>query len=222
MQDLKEKIRDKILPKPDYPPGEEIVNSITHGLGALLAIAALVLLVVRAAQKGTAWHVVSFAVFGATLILLYLFSTLYHSISHRTTKRVFARMDHAAIFLLIAGTYTPIMLTVLRGPWGWTFFGVIWAMALLGVVIRSIYLTRFRILSTVMYAVMGWSFLIAYRQIITRVPPVSLRFLLWGGIAYTIGILFYIWKKQPYAHSIWHLFVIAGSILHFFAIYYLL
>jgi hemolysin III len=222
VSDLKKQLRDKILPKPDYALGEEIVNSITHGLGTLFAIAAPVLLVVRAAQRGTAWHVVSFAIFGATLILLYLFSTLYHSITHRTAKQVFARMDHSAIFLLIAGTYTPIMLTVLRGPWGWTFFGLIWGMALLGIVIRSIWLTRFRMLATVMYAVMGWSFLIAYNEIIVKVPPLSLRFLLYGGLAYTVGILFYIWKKQPYAHSVWHLFVIAGSVLHFFAVFYLL
>ena len=213
---------EKIFQKPDYPPGEEIVNSITHGLGVLLSLSALVILVSRAARLGTTWHIVSFAIFGVTLIILYLFSTLYHSMTHRATKSVFARMDHAAIFLLIAGTYTPIMLTALRGPCGWTYFGIIWGMAILGVVIRSIYLSRFRALSIVMYAVMGWSFLIAYNQIIARVPPLSIRFLLYGGIAYTVGILFYTWKKQPYAHSIWHLFVIAGSILHFFAIYHLL
>jgi len=208
--------------KPDYPPREELVNSITHGLGALLAISALAILVARAARYGTMWHVVSFAIFGGTLILLYLFSTLYHSLTHRATKNVFARMDHSAIFLLIAGTYTPFMLTSLRGPWGWTMFGAIWSMAIFGVVIRSIYLERFRILSTAMYAVMGWSFLIAYNQIITKMPALSIRFLLYGGIAYTVGILFYAWKKQPFAHSIWHLFVLAGSIFHFFAIYYLL
>ena len=222
MSRLEEKLKEKVFHKPDYPPGEEIVNSTTHGLGVLLSLSALVILVARAARLGTTWHIVSFAVFGVTLIILYLFSTLYHSMTHRATKSVFARMDHAAIFLLIAGTYTPIMLTVLRGPWGWTYFGIIWGMAILGVVIRSIYLSRFRVLSTVMYAVMGWSFLIAYNQIITRMPPLSTRFLLYGGLAYTVGILFYVWKKQPYAHSIWHLFVIAGSILHFFAIYYLL
>lgn len=215
-------LKHKIFAKPDYSPGEEIVNSITHGLGVLLSISALVLLVVRAVLYGTIWHIVSFAVFGVTLIILYLFSTLYHSMTHRATKSVFARMDHAAIFLLIAGTYTPFMLTSLRGVWGWSFFGVIWGMALLGVVLRSIYLTRFKILSTVMYAVMGWSFIIAYKAIIAHVPSFSVRFLFYGGLAYTVGILFYLWKKQPYAHSIWHLFVIAGSVLHFFAVYYLL
>lgn len=219
--------RQKLAPntsktKTDYPLSVEIANSITHGVGFFLAISALVLLVVRAARLGTAWHVVSFTLFGVTLILLYLFSTLYHSITHRAAKSVFARMDHAAIFILIAGTYTPFMLTALRSWWGWIMFGFIWGMAILGVVIRSIYLERFRILSTVMYAVMGWSFLLAYSQITSRMPALSIRFLFYGGLAYTVGIFFYAWKKWPTAHSIWHLFVIAGSLLHFFAVWYLL
>jgi len=206
----------------DYPLHEEIIHSITHGMGVLLALAGFVLLIVRAAIFGTAWHIVSYAIFGFTLILLYLFSTLYHSLTQRTAKNVFARMDHAAIFLLIAGTYTPIMLTCLRGPWGWSMFGVVWAMALAGVVIRSIYLEKYRMLSTFIYVVMGWSFLIAYNQIITKIPPTSLRFLLYGGIAYTVGVLFYVWKKMPFTHAIWHLFVLAGSLLHFLAIYFLI
>ncbi len=206
----------------DYPLHEEIIHSITHGMGVVLALAGFVLLIVRAAKFGTAWHIVSYTIFGFTLILLYLFSTLYHSLTQRTAKNVFARMDHAAIFLLIAGTYTPIMLTCLRGPWGWSMFGVVWAMALAGVVIRSIYLEKYRMLSTFIYVVMGWSFLIAYNQIITKIPPTSLRFLLYGGIAYTVGVLFYVWKKMPFTHAIWHLFVLAGSLLHFLAIYFLI
>ncbi len=206
----------------EYPLREEIIHSITHGIGALLAISALVLLVVRAVLRGSIWHVASFALFGATLILLYLFSTLYHSITNKKAKNVFARLDHAAIFLLIAGTYTPIMLTCLRGRWGWSMFAIVWAMALAGVVIRSIYLDKFRMLSTFIYVVMGWSFLIAYNEITSKIPPASLRLLLYGGIAYTVGVLFYAWKKMPYTHAIWHLFVLAGSVFHFFAIYFLI
>lgn len=206
------------MKKKDYPLGEEIANSITHGLGALASVAALVILNVKAARYGTAWHVVSFSIYGLTLFLLYLFSTFYHALSHRGAKNVFARMDHAAIFLLIAGTYTPFMLTSLRGLWGWSMFAVIWSLAVTGVVIRSIYLSRFRVISTIVYILLGWSFLIAYRQIIQNIPMPSLMFLLYGGICYTVGVIFYVWRKLPFHHAIWHLFVLAGSILHFFAV----
>jgi hemolysin III len=198
--------------------GEEIFNSITHGIGALLSIAALVILVVFASLHGDAWHIVSFAIFGASLVVLYTSSTLYHSFTGEKVKNVFGRFDHASIFLLIAGTYTPILLTTLRGPMGWTLFAIIWGTAITGVVIRSIYLTRFRKLMVAIYLIMGWMFVFALKSVIAHLPAVSLWLLFAGGITYSIGVIFYAWRKLPYGHGIWHLFVLGGSILHFFAI----
>lgn len=200
--------------------GEEIVNAITHGIGALLSIAALVVLVILASTQGDIWHIVSFSIYGSTLILLYLSSTLYHSFSGPKVKNLFARFDHISIFLLIAGTYTPILLTSMRGVWGWTLFGIIWGLALTGAIIRSIYLHRFRKLMVAVYLLMGWMFVLAGKQIYLSLPSVSLTFLVLGGIAYSVGVIFYMWRKLPYSHGVWHLFVLAGSVLHFFAIYF--
>ena len=200
--------------------GEEIFNSITHGIGTLLSIAALVLLIVFAAIKGNAWHVVSFTIFGSSLVLLYLSSTLYHSFTKEKVKNLFARFDHAAIFFLIAGTYTPYVLTVIRGALGWTMFGIIWGLAIAGIVIRSIYLTRFRKLMVGIYLAMGWMFLIAIVPIFKNLPGISVAFLLIGGACYSIGVIFYAWRNLKYGHGIWHLFVLAGSIMHFFSVLY--
>lgn len=202
--------------------GEEIFNSITHGIGALLSIAALVLLIVFSALKGDAWHVVSFTIFGTTLTLLYLSSTLYHSFSKEKIKNIFARFDHSAIFLLIAGTYTPYVLTILRGPLGWGLFGVIWALAIAGVVVRSIYLTRFRKTMVFIYLVMGWLFLIAVVPMIRNLPLISSVFLFTGGACYSVGTIFYGWRNLKFGHGIWHLFVLAGSIMHFFSVLYII
>jgi hemolysin III len=199
---------------------EEIFNSVTHGIGTLLSIAALVLLVVFAAIKGNAWHVVSFSIFGTTLVLLYLASTLYHSFTKEKIKNLFARLDHAAIFLLIAGTYTPFVLTTLRGALGWTMFGIIWGLAIVGVVIRSIYLTRFKNLMVGVYLAMGWMFVMAIVPLIKILPGISIAFLFIGGGCYSLGVIFYAWRKLKYGHGIWHLFVLAGSIMHFFAVLY--
>lgn len=200
--------------------GEEIMNSITHGIGALLSITALVVLIIIAGKHGDIWHLVSFSIYGSSLILLYLSSTLYHSFTIPKVKNLFARFDHVAIFLLIAGTYTPILLTTLRGAWGWTLFGVIWGLALTGAVIRSIYLHRFRKLMVAVYLLMGWMFVLAGKQIFLHLPSESLLYLVLGGVAYSAGVIFYMWRNLKYSHGIWHLFVLAGSILHFFAIYY--
>lgn len=200
--------------------GEEIVNSITHGIGALLSIAALVILIIIAGRSGDIWHLVSFSIYGSTLILLYLSSTLYHSFSAPKIKALFARFDHISIFLLIAGTYTPILLISIRGVWGWTLFGIIWGMAVTGAIVRSIYLHRFRKLMVAIYLIMGWMVVVAGKQIYLHLPSVSLTFLILGGVAYSAGVIFYMWRKLPYSHGIWHLFVLAGSILHFFAIYF--
>lgn len=199
---------------------EEIINSITHGIGALLSIVALVVLIIVAGKYGDIWHLVSFSIYGSTLILLYLSSTLYHSFSNPKIKNLFARFDHISIFLLIAGTYTPILLTSIRGIWGWTLFGIIWGMALTGAIIRSIYLHKFRKLMVAIYMVMGWMAVVAGKQIYLSLPSISLTFLVLGGVAYSIGVIFYMWRNLPYGHGIWHLFVLAGSILHFFAIYF--
>ena len=200
--------------------GEEIFNSITHGIGTLLSVAALVILVVFAAFKGSAWHVVSFSIFGSTMVLLYLSSTLYHSFTKKKVKNLFARFDHAAIFLLIAGTYTPFVLTTLRGPLGWSLFGIIWSLAIAGVVIRSIYLTRFRKLMVAIYLLMGWLFIVAIVPMVNNLPSLSIIFLLVGGACYSLGVIFYSWRKLKYGHGIWHLFVLAGSIMHFFSVLY--
>jgi hemolysin III len=200
--------------------GEEIFNSITHGIGTIMSIAGLVLLIVFSVIKGNVWHVVSFSIFGSTLVLLYLSSTLYHSFTKEKVKNLFARFDHAAIFLLIAGTYTPFVLTVLRGPLGWTMFGIIWALAITGVVIRSIYLTRFRKLMVGIYLGMGWMFLMAIFPMVRNLSGISLLFLFLGGAFYSFGVVFYSWRNLKYGHGIWHLFVLAGSIMHFFSVLY--
>jgi hemolysin III len=199
---------------------EEIFNSITHGIGTLLSIAALVVLVVLATGKGDIWHIVSYTIYGSTLVLLYLTSTLYHSFTKEKVKNLFARFDHAAIFLLIAGTYTPFLLTVLRGPLGWTLFGIIWGVALIGVIIRSIYLTRFRKLMVGLYLAMGWMFVVVVGPMIKNLPLLSIIFLFLGGIFYSVGVVFYVKRNLKYGHGIWHLFVLAGSIMHFFAVIY--
>ena len=198
--------------------GEEIFNSVTHGIGTLLSIAALVLLVVFASIKGNAWHIVSFSIFGTTLVLLYLASTLYHSFTKEKIKNLFARFDHAAIFLLIAGTYTPFVLTTIRGALGWTIFGIIWGLAITGVVIRSIYLTRFHKIMVGIYLAMGWMFLMVIVPMVRNLPVSSIIFLFLGGAFYSIGVIFYSWKSLKYGHGIWHLFVLAGSIMHFFSV----
>ncbi len=202
--------------------GEEIFNSISHGIGVLLSVAALVILVVRASKYGDIWHLVSFSIFGGSLVLLYLSSTLYHSFTKKELKNLFARFDHAAIFVLIAGTYTPYLLTVLRGTLGWVLFGIIWGVALAGVVIRSIYLTKFRKLMVAVYVIMGWMFVFAIGPMTHNLTTISLLFLLLGGLSYTIGVVFYVWRNLKYSHGIWHLFVLAGSIFHFFSIYFIL
>lgn len=199
---------------------EEIFNSITHGIGTLLSIAALVILVVVSVGKGDVWHIVSYSIYGSTLVLLYLSSTLYHSFTKEKLKNLFARFDHAAIFLLIAGTYTPFLLTVLRGTLGWVLFGIIWGVALIGIIIRSIYLTRFRKLMVALYLAMGWLFVVAVGPMIRNLPLISVIFLFLGGIFYSVGVIFYVKRNLKYGHGIWHLFVLAGSIMHFFAVIY--
>jgi hemolysin III len=203
---------------PTYTRGEEIANSLTHGAGLALSIAGLSVLVTLAALRGDAWTVVGCAVFGASLVALYAASTLYHALRARRWKRVLRVFDHAAIFLLIAGTYTPFTLVNLRGPWGWSLFGVVWALAAAGVVLKAFFTGRFGILSTLIYLFMGWLVLLAIRPLVGVLPHNSLVLLFAGGSAYTAGTLFYAWRRLPYHHAVWHLFVLAGSACHFFAV----
>jgi hemolysin III len=205
---------------PAYTRGEEIANSLTHGVGMLLSIAGLSILVTFAALRGDAWMVVGCSVFGASMILLYTASTLYHCLRSPRSKGMLRVLDHAAIFLLIAGTYTPFTLASLRGPWGWSLFGVIWGLAVTGIALKLFFTGRFRVVSTMIYLFMGWLVLIAIRPLVAVLPRASLVFLLAGGLAYSLGVVFYLWKRLPYHHAVWHLFVLAGTVCHFFAVFY--
>ena len=203
--------------------GEEIGNSITHGVGAALATAALIILVVFASLKGDVWRIVSFSIYGATLVILYTSSTLLHSITNVKVKQYFRIMDLSAIFLLIAGTYTPITLLPLRGTgWGWTMFGLIWGMALIGISLNTFFYGKFEKLSIVFYVLMGWLVVIAIKPMLANLPTGLLIWILIGGLSYTIGIIFLIWTKFAFSHTVWHLFVLGGSVSHFFGILYYL
>jgi hemolysin III len=202
-----------------YTQGEERANQLTHAVGVVLGLVGLVLLVVFACRHGDAWHVVSSAIFGVTLVLLYSASTLYHTFEGEATKVLLRKFDHAAIFLLIAGTYTPFVLVTLRGPWGWSLFGVIWGLALAGVVLKFWFAGRFRGISTLIYVVMGWLVLIAIKPLLAALPAGGMTLLVAGGISYTGGAAFYLWKRLPYHHAIWHLFVLAGSACHWAAVF---
>jgi hemolysin III len=202
--------------------GEEIANAITHGIGALLAVAGLVVLILMAAIHGSVWHIVSFSIFGATLVLLYFASTLYHSLTHAKAKRVFHKFDHISIYLLIAGTYTPFCLTALRGWIGWTVLGVVWSCAILGAVLKAISVGKRIKLSTVLYILMGWVILVAIQPLYKAMPFNGFLFLIAGGISYTVGTIFFIRNQVKYNHSVWHVFVLGGSVLHFFAVLSLL
>lgn len=207
-------------PTPQYQcsPREEIANSLTHGLGTVLSIAGLVVMVVMAAHRGDAWQIVSFSIFGSSLMLLYLASTLYHSISHPTAKRLLKMLDHSAIYLLIAGSYTPFALVTLRGPWGWSLFGVIWGLAAAGIVMKCCCIDRFHTASVVLYLLMGWLCVVACKQLLAELSLLSLALLVCGGLSYTLGVAFYRWHTLPYHHAVWHLFVLGGSALHYFSV----
>lgn len=203
-----------------YSRREEYANIATHAVGVLLSIVALVLMVVFAAENGDPYFIVAVSVFGGTLILLYLMSTLYHSFRHPKVKHVFRVFDHSCIYLLIAGSYTPFTLVSMRGGWGWTLFGITWGLALCGIVFKIFFTKRFNILSTLMYIALGWLVVVAAKPIIASVPTGGIVWLFAGGMLYTSGVVFYAWRRVPYHHAIWHLFVMAGSFCHFLAVYY--
>lgn len=202
-----------------YSLKEEIAHSVTHGIGVLLSVIGLAILVVYSSQYGDAWHVVSSSIYGATLIVLYTSSTLYHAVTLPDLKRFLQKLDHAAIFLLIAGTYTPFTLVNLRGGWGWTLFGVVWSIAIAGMVMELIVKKRYKRISLSLYLGLGWIVMIAIEPMMSNVDMGGLILLLVGGLFYSLGVIFYVWKTLVYHHAIWHLFVLAGSACHFFAVF---
>jgi len=197
---------------------DEIASALTHGLGALLALAGSAVLITLAAIHGDGWQLGASIVFGVTLLLLYTASTLYHAIQHPVAKGRLKVFDHCAIYLLIAGTYTPFTLIGLRGPWGWGLFIAIWTLAFAGVVFKLFYTGRFKLLSTIIYIAMGWLVVVAIKPLLTSVDLVTLGWMLAGGLFYTLGTFFYHRESIRYSHAIWHLFVIGGSVCHFVAV----
>jgi hemolysin III len=201
-----------------YSLPEEIANSVIHGIGFILAVAALSAMVFFSAMRGTAWHIVACSVYGTTLVLLFASSTLYHSLPWPRTKAVLKIIDHSAIYLLIAGTYTPFLLISLRGPWGWSLFGIIWGLALVGVVFKVFFAGRFKLFSTLVYIGMGWMAVVAIRPLYLGLPRGGLLWLVAGGVLYTAGTIFYLGRRIPFNHAIWHAFVLAGSLCHFLSV----
>jgi hemolysin III len=203
---------------PRYSVGEEIANSITHGLGVVLSIAGLATLASFASVFGTVMHIVSCSIYGASLILMYTASTLYHSIPLPRAKAVLRRLDHSAIFLLIAGTYTPFTLVTLQGLWGWTLCALVWTLALVGILMQKVLIRQKAFVTALPYVALGWLAVVGLEPLMNRIPVEGMLLLVAGGLAYTIGVLFFVWKRVPYNHAIWHLFVMAGSALHYFAV----
>jgi len=197
---------------------EEILNAATHGFGAVLSAAGLVVLVVAAHMYGSVWHRVSFSIYGASLLLLYLASTLYHSFQHPKVKHFFRICDHAAIYLLIAGTYTPFALVVFQGSLGRVIFGIIWGLALLGIVQQIFFVKRFKLFSTICYIIMGWLIVLFIKPLAAALPAAGLGWLFAGGLLYTMGAVFYLWRRLAFNHAVWHFFVLGGSICHFITI----
>lgn len=207
-----------MTPAPRYTFGDELASSIVHGIGIVLSIAGLAALVALSARYGEVRDVVASAVFGATLVLLYTASTLYHAVPVPKAKPVLRTLDHIAIYLLIAGTYTPFTLIALPGRWGWSLFAAVWTLAALGSVLEFGALKRFRKLSVLLYIGMGWIGMIAFKPLMAHLQTGGMLLLVAGGLAYTLGVPFYLWRRLPYHHSVWHCFVLAGSVLHYLAV----
>jgi hemolysin III len=202
--------------------GEEIFHSVTHGIGSGLSVAGLVILVVLAVLNGDVYQIIGFSIFGASLVLLYLSSTLYHGIQQPRTKRIFKIFDHSAIYLLIAGSYTPFLLVGIRGTTGWTMLAVVWMIALIGITMKVLFIDRFQVLSVFMYLAMGWLCVFVFREMMASLPIGGIIWLAAGGILYTVGVIFYAMQKIPYMHAVWHFFVLGGSICHYFAVLFFL
>jgi hemolysin III len=202
--------------------GEEVVHSITHGIGTGLSIAGLVILVVLGVLNGDVYQIIGFTIFGASLVLLYLASTLYHGFQQPRAKRIFKIFDHSAIYLLIAGSYTPFLLVGMRGTTGWILLVVVWLIALIGITMKVLYIDRFQVLSVFAYLLMGWLCVFAFREMMTSIPIGGIIWLAAGGILYTVGVIFYALQKIPYMHAVWHFFVLGGSLCHYFAVLFFL
>ena len=204
----------------DYPLVEEVINSLTHAIGLLLSIAGTAVLVASASVQGDPWKIVSFSVFGASLALLYGASMLYHGSRRPHWRAIYKMLDHCAIFALIAGTYTPFLLVNMRGTVGWTLFGVIWGLAFTGIILKLRFGNHYKLARVGIYLAMGWLVMFASGELMDTVSPLGFWLLLAGGITYTTGVVFYLADRLPYNHAIWHLFVVGGSVCHFYAIYY--
>jgi len=217
-------LRDDDLAKTHvFSKGEEIANAVIHGIGAMLSIAGLVILIVFSSLYGTAWHVVSFTIFGATMVLLYISSTTVHALPKGKAKDLFEIFDHASIYLFIAGTYTPITFLVIQGALGWTIFGVIWGLAIGGIVFKAFFVKKYLFTSTILYVLMGWLVVLGWHEIVSNLNINGLILLVIGGLCYTVGAVFYVWRGFKYHHAVWHLFVLAGTAAHFCCIlFYLL
>ena len=203
-----------------YSKTEEILNVATHGMGFLMSVAALTILVIFASLYGNAWHIVSFSIYGASLVILYLASTAFHLVQKQKIRNWLNVFDHISIYLLIAGTYTPFLLVTLRGPWGWSFFGIVWGLAIAGIVLKLFFTGRFNLVSTIIYVALGWIILIAISPLSNALSFDGLMWLLAGGICYSVGAVFFLLNKLPFNHAIFHVLVVAGSACHFVAVFW--
>ncbi|UFS72168.1 hemolysin III family protein [Geomonas sp. RF6] len=212
-----EDIRDRLVV---YTEQEELANSLTHGVGVLFSIVALVVLIMRAASYGDPYRLTSVTVYGVSMLTFYSLSTAYHTVRKPYARYVFRILDHASIYLMIAGSYTPFTLVTLRGPWGWSLFVTVWCIAVLGAILKVFHTHRTPILGPILYIVMGWLVVIALKPLSAALAPTGLKLLFAGGLAYTLGVLVYMWDNLPYNHAIWHVIVLVGSVCHFLSIFY--
>ncbi|WP_427126651.1 PAQR family membrane homeostasis protein TrhA [Priestia megaterium] len=201
-----------------FTRGEEIANAITHGIGAVLSIVGLTLLIVLSSLEGTPWHVISFTIYGVTMLLLYVSSTLVHSFPEGKVKDLFEIFDHSSIYLFIAGTYTPFLFIAVKGTTSWTLFGIVWGIALAGIVFKAFFVKKFLFISTILYVFMGWMIVFAWDSLTQNIAHQGIVLLVVGGVLYTIGAVFYVWRGFRFHHMIWHMFVLGGTVLHFLAI----
>ena len=201
-----------------FTRGEEIANAITHGVGAVLSIVGLTLLIVLSSLEGTPWHVISFTIYGVTMLLLYVSSTLVHSFPEGKVKDLFEIFDHSSIYSFIAGTYTPFLFIAVKGTTGWTLFGIVWGIALAGIVFKAFFVKKFLFISTILYVFMGWMIVFAWDSLTQNIAHQGIVLLVVGGVLYTIGAVFYVWRGFRFHHMIWHMFVLGGTVLHFLAI----
>ncbi|MEH7749503.1 hemolysin III family protein [Neobacillus drentensis] len=197
---------------------EELANSITHGIGVMFSIAALVILITYASLYGNVWHIVSFTIFGVTMLILYMSSTLLHSFPEGKVKDIFEIFDHSSIYFFIAGTYTPFLLIVIKGALGWSLFGIVWGLAIAGTVFKCFFVKKYLFTSTALYVVMGWLIVFAWKPLVNNLSPQGMTYLIIGGALYTLGAIFYVWRGFKYHHAVWHLFVLAASAVHFFCV----